>query len=767
MSFTPEAKRLQLLSAGFAPVALIGKAPLEPSWQLRHDPTEYEVKNWSRSAPAAVNTGILARLTPLIDIDILNEEAAKAVEGMVRERFEEMGHILVKFGRFPKRGIPFRTNTPFAKMLVKVVPPGGSDEDPERIDLLADGQQFVVHGIHPDTLKPFSWHGGEPGEIKHDDLPYIHEEEARALVDDAAKILIEQFGYRLATKGHGKAKANGAGAHEPGGSTDWTVNFGDHDELAAHAMKLLRSGMKAGAVVNLLRQNVEALTDIDPDRRARRLSEIVDMVTSAEAKIAGEVGVGGAAPTPLGRKSAPGEPYPIDALGEVLGPAARAIAGKVQVPPAMAAQSVLGVASLAAQGQADVLLPFGQTRPLSVFALTIADSGDRKTSADKEAMIPVRMREKKLSDQYKILKEIYDIDHAGWHAERTRLERDGKMDKTERAAALQRLGPEPIGPIEPFLTINEGTTEGILKLMPKLPGALGLFSAEAGSFLAGHGFTEEAKRRTAAGFSGLWDGDGLRSVRASDGLRHCPGRRVALCLMIQPDGARGVLSDQVLRGQGFLARLLLAGTDSMAGTRLWQEPATELEPALKSYTAHILEVFEAPQLCGDKPNELTPSHLTLDPEARTIWIAFHNEVELDMAAGKRVARLKDVGAKASEQAARIAGVLTIVRDPYARVIRVEDMARGCTLMRWYLGEALRLAEEYIVPEEIVDAQAILDWVQERGLPHVDAATLQKSGPGPVRRRERFYPAIEALVAAGWFTPAGAQGKARGWVIARA
>ena len=147
----------------------------------------------------------------------------------------------------------------------------------------------------------------------------------------------------------------------------------------------------------------------------------------------------------------------------------------------MAAQSVLGVASLAAQGLADVLLPYGQTRPVSLFALTIAASGDRKSSADNEAMIPVRMREKKLAELFKVLKEIYDVDYAVWKAPYEQTARK-PMEPRERAAALKELGPEPPAPVKPYLTISEGTAEGLAKLMPQLPGALGIFSAEGRSF---------------------------------------------------------------------------------------------------------------------------------------------------------------------------------------------------------------------------------------------------------------------------------------------
>jgi hypothetical protein len=92
--------------------------------------------------------------------------------------------------------------------------------------------------------------------------------------------------------------------------------------------------------------------------------------------------------------------YPLEALGNVLGPAAKAIAAKVQCAPAMAAQSVMAAASLAAQAIADVRLPYGQVRPVSLYIVTVARSGDRKSTSDNEAMMPVRMREAQLRDAY-------------------------------------------------------------------------------------------------------------------------------------------------------------------------------------------------------------------------------------------------------------------------------------------------------------------------------------------------------------------------------
>lgn len=106
-------------------------------------------------------------------------------------------------------------------------------------------------------------------------------------------------------------------------------------------------------------------------------------------------------PLPLRRALPPAEPFPLAALGQVLEHAARAIMDRVQCPDAIAAQSVLGAASLAAQAHADVIIPAtGHARPLSLFLVTVAASGERKSAADGEALEPLRRREEALRDQY-------------------------------------------------------------------------------------------------------------------------------------------------------------------------------------------------------------------------------------------------------------------------------------------------------------------------------------------------------------------------------
>jgi hypothetical protein len=247
------------------------------------------IEMWAKTWPDAKNTGVLTRLTPALDLDILNEEAVRTIEDHVRERYEERGPILVRVGRSPKRAILFHTIEPFAKILANVVAPNGSTE---KIEFLADGQQVVCFGTHPETRKLYTWHGGEPGQIAREDLPYIREDEARELVDKLVDILIRDFNYaRAPERPRKQRKYNGGDSDTGGGAADWQYLFDNirkgralHDSLRDLAAKLIASGMSAGAAVNQLRALMEGSTAPRDDRWKERFAEIPALVESAQER---------------------------------------------------------------------------------------------------------------------------------------------------------------------------------------------------------------------------------------------------------------------------------------------------------------------------------------------------------------------------------------------------------------------------------------------------------------------------------------------------
>src|SRR5262249_41249536 len=157
-------------------------------------------------------------------------------------------------------------------------------------------------------------------------------------------------------------------------------------------------------------------------------------------------------PRPLMRELPPADPLPIDALGDVLRGAALAIHDRVQAPIAICAQSVLAAVTLAVQPHGDIILPNGQRRPISNYFVTVAETGQRKTAADTEAMTPTREHEKALRAQFDVDLASYINDEAAWKIGRTNIEKLGTgakaLSRAELKAKLDAFGPAPSRPLE-------------------------------------------------------------------------------------------------------------------------------------------------------------------------------------------------------------------------------------------------------------------------------------------------------------------------------
>jgi hypothetical protein len=463
------------------------------------------------------------------------------------------------------------------------------------------------------------------------------------------------------------------------------------------------------------------------------------------------------APLPLFPPLPPAERFPIEALGPTLSRAAAAIARKVQAPEAIAGQSVLAAAALAAQAHADVLLPYGQARPLSLFFVTVASSGDRKSTADNEALWPIAKHERWLREEHKRDIVSWKIAHAAWSAERKKIEADKKYDFDQRVILLEALGEEPPRLLEPFLKSGDLTIEGLTKNWPNLHAALGVFTAEAGQFTSGHGMSDDNRLKTAAMLSELWDGKPVTRVRATDGVTILPGRRLSLHLMVQPDAAATFLGNATLRDQGLLSRVLVAAPGSMAGTRLYRDVDPRDEAAIQAYGARILSMLEtAPRLAAGTRNELDPRELPLSDQAAGLWRRFHDHVEGQCGNAEELSPIVDFAAKAAEHAARIAAVLTMVENLHATEVGSETMGAATTLADWYLAEALRLQRGARTNPKLVAADTLLTWLQARGTLDVEFRDILQLGPSPFRTKQAAEETIAVLAAHGWITETSAR-----------
>jgi archaellum biogenesis ATPase FlaH len=156
----------------------LGKAP----GILRHDGT-WMGYNWRTFEPtdkdyeawAKAGAGVGLRLGDglvCIDIDTLDTDKAHICASTATE---VLGPSDNRVGRRPKRAKLYRTDAPVA--LQRITFDGG------HVEILGDGQQVVVDGIHPVTGLPYEWPRGLP---RYDALPKITTQQ---LADYVAQIL--------------------------------------------------------------------------------------------------------------------------------------------------------------------------------------------------------------------------------------------------------------------------------------------------------------------------------------------------------------------------------------------------------------------------------------------------------------------------------------------------------------------------------------------------------------------------------------------------
>lgn len=447
-------------------------------------------------------------------------------------------------------------------------------------------------------------------------------------------------------------------------------------------------------------------------------------------------------------------PFPIDALERSkLGEIVKAVQGEMQAPMALPAQSALAAAALAVQGFADVETLGGQ-RPLSLYFLTIAESGERKSSCDKRLMQPISEYEKEQSKANVEARQDWTKANIVYQERLAGIKTKIKTAKGEATgdADLQRLGLPPAEPPSTDRLVTEPTFEGLTKLYAIGQPSLGLFSDEGGQFLGGHAMSKDNAMKTMGAFNSLWMAEAIKRTRGGDGSMTLYGRRLSLHLMVQPLIGRNLLADPLADGSGFLARCLICEPDSAIGKRFHGTAKIAPPWVIGAYTERMAAILRTPMPVDPVTGALEARLLKLSREAREMLIAYSDEIELAQGEGHCFQPIRSYASKSAEQACRLAGVLTLWHDLRAGEVSGGFMQDGIDLARYYLNEAARLANVSSVSQDLQDAEKLRGWLLERsGKLEITNRELKQGAPGTTLRRDnsRRMAAIACLIDHGW------------------
>jgi putative DNA primase/helicase len=464
-------------------------------------------------------------------------------------------------------------------------------------------------------------------------------------------------------------------------------------------------------------------------------------------------------PLPLTAKIAP-EPYPLDALPETIRAAVEEVRAFTKAPIPLVASSALAALSLAAQAHADVKRAEKLQGPAGLFLLTVADSGERKSTCDGFFMQAIRDYESEQAEAAKPLIRDHKAAMEAWEAKRggikekiRQLAKAGKPTREQEVALCDLEHDKPVPSRVPRLIYGDATPEALKWNLAKGWPSGGVVSSEAGLVFGAHGMGKDSVMRNLATLNQLWDGVEIATERRTTESFTVRGARLTIALQVQEATLRNFFdrSGGLARGTGFLARFLLAWPDSTQGYRPFSDPPDSW-PALTRFNQRTAAVLEL-AVPIDEDGALSPPVLPLAAHTKAAWIAFHDAIERELRTGCELYDVRDVASKTADNAVRIAALFQLFEHGSGGAIGLAAFEGASRIAAWHLQEARRFYGELVLPEEQADAARLdgwlLDYCQRVKTNIVPRREVQRNvTPGHLRQKTALDFALSELVEAG-------------------
>ena len=436
--------------------------------------------------------------------------------------------------------------------------------------------------------------------------------------------------------------------------------------------------------------------------------------------------------------------YPILALPSGLRDVVLELHEHTQAPYALIAGSVLGAVSLACQDKLNMERLPGLVSPVSLYMVTVAESGERKTTVDRqvnqdfpdfeEAQAALLAPEIK---NYEAKKLAWEEEQKGL-AQAIRKAAKNQEPTGDLVGELQQLQTrEPVKPKVPKLVLQNATPEAIARSLHENWPSVGLFSDEGANIFDSRAMGHLGMYNT------LWDGQPYHVDRVTQPSYTLRGVRLSLSIMVQPSVLQKFLAgkgDQV-RGIGLAARCLIAWPASTQGTRFITNPGASFYH-LPRFHARIAAILR--QALGQPM-----ATLKFDPAAQKSWTDFANYVESHLGQAQSLSDIRDCAAKIADIAARVAALFHYFEGREGDV-GVETINQAIQVCLWHLGEFKRLfgAQAQIAPE-MADALALERWfhgfcARFPGVNSLKRNYISNYGPNQLRNKLRRDMALSIL-----------------------
>ena len=419
------------------------------------------------------------------------------------------------------------------------------------------------------------------------------------------------------------------------------------------------------------------------------------------------------------------EPFPMDALPEVVRRYVEEASDSLGCDPAFVAAPLLVVLAAAIGDFCVIKLKATWKEPSILWVAVIAPSASQKTPAINLALAPLHpINRRGFRDHEKVMQEferdmlLYEGDLADW--KRTGRKNDDPPPEKPQRPECKRYIVSDIT-MEALADRLSSNPHGLLVFVDELAGWVGSFDA----YRSGSNKDESA-------WLAIHSGSPLTVDRKTGKpTTYIERPTVSIIGGIQPGVFASLFGGKDGKQKsecGMTQRLLICEPPLKAKT--WRPDAiidTETEKAIFEVVKKLVEL--SPSIGPD--GERVPHSIDLDRDAKATWERFFNEHAHET--HNSTGAIRAHWGKLEAYAARLALVLHLAEfefdDNAPTKINVRSMAAGIRVARWFGGEAQRIYAKVLGVDGEVDTEQrdLIAWIERKG----GSATVRDSTRGPV------------------------------------
>lgn len=419
-----------------------------------------------------------------------------------------------------------------------------------------------------------------------------------------------------------------------------------------------------------------------------------------------------------------------------------------KAPSPMVYLTTISAVSVALQGLINVELPTGTIAPVSLMSLSIAESGERKSSVENLLTKGIKLSHKEKMDHYQNQLKGYAVRTRLHNKKKTQIEKSFDLDDKESYeelvnALLDHEASKPEKPILDLLVFEDSTIEALLSdLSEHVPNAY-LGSSEGGVLLNSRIMSQTAN------LNSIWSGDEITVSRKSAGSFTVDEARLTMNIMTQSSALDRFMNKTKgdVRGNGFLSRFLVCAPESNCGFR--QSYGIEYSMGnLDLFNERLHQLLSKAATLSNYKNKRT---VRFSNDSKMAWIDIANHIETEMGPEGVFEHAKDHASKLPENIARLAALIHSFDDLSEEEISLDTLLEAIDLVAYFSKEFMKVFSA--PPKYVVDADNLFFWFRNQslhGVRYIKRNDLLQYGPNGTRKKKDLDLALGELKRTNYF-----------------